>query len=245
MRAMSAAGAAPSGAGKHADLLDQLGADLVGGRLTPGSVLSTEQVEQRYAVSRSIAREAVKVLESMGVVASRRRVGITVRPEAEWDALSPLIVRWRLDGPGREAELQSLSELRSGIEPVAARLAAGRASEAQQDALASAAAGMSSTGRRGDLEAYLRHDAAFHHTLLRASGNPMLARFGDLVEEVLAGRTHHRLMPSRPNPQAIDWHREVAEAVASRDAVAAEAGMALIVAEAQAAMTEQLAASSD
>ncbi|MEO7753117.1 MAG: FCD domain-containing protein [Terracoccus sp.] len=245
MRATSAAGAAPSGAGKHADLLDQLGSDLVDGHLVPGAVLSTEQVEQRYGVSRSIAREAVKVLESMGVVASRRRVGITVRPEEEWDALSPLIVRWRLAGPGREAELQSLSELRSGIEPVAARLAAGRASVAQQDALASAAAGMSSTGRRGDLEAYLRHDAVFHHTLLRASGNPMLARFGDLVEEVLAGRTHHHLMPSNPNPQAIDWHREVADAIASRDAAAAEAGMALIVAEAQSAMTAQLAVSPD
>lgn len=228
--------------GKHATLLDRLGGDLVGGSLPSGVVLSIEQLERRYGVSRSIVREALKVLESMGVTESRRRVGVTVRPQADWDALNPLIVRWRLAGPGRAQELQALSELRRGIEPVAAGLAATRADSEAQDALAAAAAAMSTTGRRGDLETYLRHDALFHRTLLTASGNPMLARFGGLVEEVLAGRTHHHLMPDEPNPDAIRWHREVAEAIADRDAVAAERAMRQIVDEAQGAMADQFAA---
>ena len=69
----------------------------------------------------------MRVLESMGLVAARRRVGITVLPPARWNPFDPDIIRWRLAGPDRLRHLQSLSELRSAIEPLAARLAAAHA----------------------------------------------------------------------------------------------------------------------
>lgn len=57
-----------------------------------------------------------------------------------------------------------------------------------------------------------------------------------MVTEVLAGRTHHHLMPSRPEPAAIRLHGDVAEAVATRDGPRAELAMREILAEAQQAM---------
>lgn len=220
----------------HVRVLDRLGAELTSGVIPAHSNFSTESLMERYGVSRTIAREALKVLEQNGVVTSRRRVGVTVRPVSEWAALSPLVVRWWLDSDERPRQLRELSELRSGIEPIAAGLAAVRATDEQRSAIGAAVVGMSLTGPRGDLETYLRHDIDFHTTVLEASGNAGLAAFAPLVAEALRGRTHHHLMPSVPEPQAIRWHFGVAEAIAFGNPDEAMTVMRHIVGEAQEAM---------
>ncbi|GAA2453625.1 FCD domain-containing protein [Actinomadura vinacea] len=225
-------------AGLHGSVLDQLGVLITSARLRPGEVLRIEQLESRFGVSRSVVREAIRVLESMGMVTSRRRVGITVAPRAGWNLFDPRIIAWRLDGAGRDEQLRSLSELRRGIEPVAAALAAVRATPAQCGALTGAVMEMSVHGRSGDLEAYLAADILFHRTLLEASGNEMLGALSNVVAAVLTGRTHHHLMPARPEPFAIRWHAEVAQAVQAGDAEAAERAMRDIVEEATQAMLD-------
>lgn len=224
----------------HTRVLDRLGSELTSGAVAVGSTFSTESLMERYGVSRTIAREALKVLEQNGVVTSRRRVGVTVRPVTEWAALSPLVVRWWLDSPERPRQLRELSELRSGIEPVAAGLAAIRATDAQRSAISAAVMGMSLTGPKGDLESYLEHDIAFHRTVLEASGNAGLASLAPLVGEALSGRTHHDLMPSVPEPKAIRWHFGVAEAIALGDSAEAMRVMRSIVSEALDAMEQAM-----
>jgi DNA-binding FadR family transcriptional regulator len=66
------------------------------------------------------------------------------------------------------------------------------------------------------------HDIAFHRMLLIASGNEMFARLGDVVAEVLAGRTHHQVMFEDPDPAAVTLHVRVAEAVREGDAARAQ-----------------------
>ncbi|GAB3866513.1 FCD domain-containing protein [Nocardioides maradonensis] len=223
----------------HQSVRDELGRRIVGGELAPGAVLNLDVVQQQYAVSRPIAREAVRVLQSMGLVATRRRVGITVLDRREWNVFDPLVIRWRLDGEGRPEQLQSLSEVRRGIEPIAARLAAERATPAQHGAMARAVADMVVHAAAGDLEAYLVADTDFHRTLLDACGNEMLAAMGDVVAEVLAGRTHHHLMPATPNAEAIRLHEQVAVAVRTGDGDDAEAAMRAIIDEAAEALRAQ------
>jgi DNA-binding FadR family transcriptional regulator len=72
------------------------------------------------------------------------------------------------------------------------------------------------------LEGYLLHDVAFHRVILDASGNEMFARLGDVVAEVLTGRTQHDVMFEDPDPAAVTLHVQVAEAVRAGDAVRAE-----------------------
>lgn len=220
----------------HSDVLDALGTRIVNGDLPAGAVITLDEVDREYDVSRSVSRESVRVLQSMGLVALRRRVGVTVQPRTSWNVFDPRVIRWRLDGADRPAQLQSLSELRQGFEPVAAALAATRATPEQCRTLAAAAVDMDVHGRAGDLDAYLRADTLFHRTLLEASGNEMMHALGDVVAEVLAGRTHHHLMPARPNPEAVSLHEDVARAIRAGDAAAAEAAMRAIIAEAAAAM---------
>lgn len=224
--------------GLHHSVLARVGSDLTHGRVIGGDVLSMEQIEERYTVSRTVVREVVKVLESVGVVTSRRRVGVTFQPESAWEALSPLIIHWRLEGPQRLEQLREVSELRRGIEPQAARLAAQRAGADEVRQLRVAAQGMVDTGPEGDLQAYLAHDIDFHRGLLAASGNALLVSFAPFVEEALRGRTDHDLMPEVPAQRAIDWHVEVAAAITDGRAVLAEETMRLIVSEAQQAMDE-------
>lgn len=224
--------------GLHADLLDQLGRLLGSGDLAEGTVLRAEELEQHFGVSRTVVREAVRVLESMGMVTSRRRVGTTVAPIAAWNVFDPMVIRWRLAGPGRAAQLRSLSELRAGFEPMAAALAAQRATGEQCGLLTGAVMDMAVHGRSGDLDAYLAADVLFHRTLLAATGNEMLAALADVVTEVLTGRTHHGLMPAVPEPAAIRLHADVAQAVQSGDAPAAHGAMAAIITEAAGAMLD-------
>ncbi|MEU8344260.1 FCD domain-containing protein [Spirillospora sp. NPDC048832] len=224
-------------AGLHGSVLDRLGMQITSGELGAGAVLRIEELESRFGVSRSVVREAIRVLESMGMVTSRRRVGVTVAERARWSVFHPQIIGWRLEGADRDAQLRSLGELRRGLEPVAAALAARRATPAQCGTLTGAVMDMAVHGRSGDLESYLTADVLFHRTLLEASGNEMMAALSGVVA-VLAGRTHHHLMPAHPEPAAIRWHAEVAQAVQAGDAEAAERAMRDIVDEATRAMLD-------
>ncbi|MFD6436952.1 MULTISPECIES: FadR/GntR family transcriptional regulator [Streptomyces] len=209
--------------GLHSRVLESLGPAITAGEYPPGSVLRTDELAQRFEVSRSVMREAVRVLESMHLVASRRRVGVTVLPTEEWNVYDPQVIRWRLAGADRPRQLRSLTVLRSAVEPVAAGLAARYATAAQCAELTECALGMVAHSRGHQLEGYLKHDVAFHRVILNASGNEMFARLGDVVAEVLTGRTAHQVMFEDPDPPAVTLHVRVAEAVREGDAVRAEA----------------------
>ncbi|GAA4809896.1 FadR/GntR family transcriptional regulator [Nocardioides caeni] len=225
----------------HDDVLDRVGQRIVSGELPAGTVLTLDGLDRDYGVSRSVSREAVRVLAALGLLATKRRVGLTVQDRSGWQVFDPRVIRWRLDVGDRTDQLRSLGELRSGFEPVAASLAALRATPEQCGALSSAAEDMVIHGRAGDLAAYLDADVRFHSTLLEASGNEMLAALGGVVTEVLTGRTHHHLMPSAPLEEAIDLHGRVARAVRAGEPDVARVAMEAIITEATAAMTEDMA----
>jgi DNA-binding FadR family transcriptional regulator len=221
----------------HVTVLEKLGRDIVDGTIVPGTRISADDVAARFEVSRTVVREVVRVLESLGLLTVRRKVGITVQESTAWNSLDPLVIRWQLAGPDRAKQLIVLSELRSGIEPLAARLAADRATPQQCGQLTAAVIGMSATSRAANSDAYLAHDSDFHRTLLAASGNPMLRSMSEIVVEVLAGRTRHALMPHQADPEAIRLHGVVASSIQAGDAAAAEQAMLEIVTESAAAMS--------
>ncbi|MDZ5145604.1 FadR/GntR family transcriptional regulator [Microbacterium testaceum] len=226
----------PAVASLHDALVDRLGAAIVRGELEPGSRLVTGDLSE--GSSRGAGREAVRVLQSLGLVHVRRKTGVEVRPSTDWNVYAPEIIAWRLAGPGRDAQLRELSELRGAIEPLAARAAATHATPAQRQELIAAVIEMARTEHDADGGVYLAADIAFHRTLLAASGNSMLAALGSVVESVLVGRTLHELMPHDANPHAVRWHQDVAFAIAAGRADDAAEAMRLIVREADDAMRD-------
>lgn len=220
----------------HQRVLDAVGTAIAGGDLPPGSRLTLEGLQQEYGVSRTVARDTMKVLESMNLVYSRRRVGIVVQRHELWNVFDPKLVRWRLASDRRARQYSSLTELRIAVEPIAAAGAARRASAEERSQLVALAADLRRLGEAGELQAFLAADIAFHSLLLRSCGNEMFSALEGMVAEVLTSRTHQGLMPFKPRPEALDAHEEVAAAVAGGDTTAAESAMHHILNEVREAM---------
>jgi DNA-binding FadR family transcriptional regulator len=208
----------------HGDVLNELGRRIAAGDPRPGTVLKLALLEKEHSASRTVIREAIRVLETIGMVASRRRVGITVQPRENWDALDPYLIQWTLSGPLRQQQLESLMELRVAVEPMAARLAAERATATQRVELLRVAERLKDLGERGlgQSPEYLEADLSFHALLLTSSANPLLAALETPVREVLSGRTHLGLHPTTPAPGTLEEHLVIARSIASGDGDKAE-----------------------
>ncbi len=211
--------------GLHSQLLDELGQAICEGRMPPGSTFTTEALENRYQVSRSVVRESLRALEAMGMVTSKRRVGNRVLPMSEWNVYDLSVIRWRLAGHGRIAQLRSLTQLRTAIEPEAAKLAASRGALTQGSDLMGLAGRLWAAGKSGDHELFLKLDIEFHSLVMHMSGNEMFSRLNNLVSEVLIGRTTYGLMPQFPHDEALQLHVDVANAIQSGNSDAAGSAM--------------------
>lgn len=211
-----------------------LGARIVAGDLGLGDVIRLDDIDEEFGVSRSVSREAVKILESHNFVRSRRRVGVLILAPHEWDLMAPRVIGWHLAGPHRLEEMRWLSQLRGAIEPMAARLAAGQAHRDHIGAVVEAASAMDEVARARDFDRLLRADIEFHTGVLVASGNPLFAAQARVVGAVLEGRARH--LPYDPRPEAIELHGEVARCVAVGDGAGAEQAMRAIVDEARQAV---------
>ncbi|TFD53629.1 FadR family transcriptional regulator [Cryobacterium sp. Hh7] len=213
----------------HNRVVDAVGTPIVDGRMPAGTVMLADHIALDQGVSRSVVREAVRVLAAMGLVESIKRVGIRVRPQSGWNAFDPTLIRWRLAGPERGAQLRSLTELRASVEPMAAELAAAHCPQAMSGELMTVAAQMRTVGRAGDLERFLTLDIHFHRLVLHGSGNEMFAKLDEVIAAVLSGRTGLGLMPEKPHETALQWHVDVADAVQGGHPVQARESMELIM----------------
>ena len=214
----------------------ELGIEIIDGVWPVGTSRTLEELQTRFSVSRTVAREMARQLESLGLVRTRRRLGLVAQGIEAWNALDTLLIDWRLHSARREDQLRSLTQLRLAVEPAAAEGAARSASIHTRARLLPLAAEMRRTGEAGDLEEFMRHDIEFHRLILTESGNELFAAMGDLIAVVLQGRTEAGLMPEHPRPEAIDGHEEVAQAVFRGEPERARAAMQAILDEVRAAV---------
>ncbi|MGN6271533.1 MAG: FadR/GntR family transcriptional regulator [Protaetiibacter sp.] len=219
----------------HSDAVDAIGRSIVQGVHAPGDVMKLEELQHDYGISRTVAREVMRVLESMNLIESRRRVGLIVQDPGLWPVFDPRVLRWRLAGSDRETQLRWMTELRVAVEPWAANLAASADSPAGAE-LVRVARQMRVYGEAGDLQTFLELDREYHDLLLHASGNQLFAALSEVIGEVLAGRTHLGLMPHQPVAEALQLHEDVARAILERDPLAAMQGMSDLLAEVRTAL---------
>lgn len=199
----------------------RLGARIVDGDLQAGDVLRLEDIEQESAASRSVCREAVKILESLNLVRSRRHVGVTVLPSNQWDVLSPKVVHWHMSGNKREQQMSWTNELRIALEPTAARLAAERADGADLKGLQDAVSGMTAAIRNGDSTGFAHHDHAFHRSLLAATRNPLYVAHVPMLLGYLAEQYGDFSLTSENGANLVHY-RDILDAITMNDPDAAE-----------------------
>lgn len=185
--------------GLTGELVARLTADIVSGKLTPGSQLPTEQeMILATGVSRTVVREAVAALKADRLVVTRQGVGAFVadhvrRPfRVDFDETSPL------------REVLNVMELRTGIEVEAAGLAAERASPPQIKKITDRFAAIQSAIERGGNA--VDQDFAFHCEIAEATGNPQFKRFLEYLGRFVIPR---RTVWGRAAPQAKRPHLDM------------------------------------
>ncbi|AKK11762.1 FadR/GntR family transcriptional regulator [Corynebacterium uterequi] len=220
-------------------VLESLGQRIVSGELQEGHTFTLQTIGDRFGISRTVAREAMRALEQLGLVASSRRVGITVLPRSNWAVFDPQVITWRMRSAAeRPQQLQALTELRIAVEPIAAFNAAIHATDAQRAELLELAAELRRLGEdtHGKSSDFLRVDIRFHSLLLEASGNEMFIALIPSLLEALYGRTEFGLQPASPAHEALDAHDALAQAISSGDASGAEEQSRLLISEVRAAL---------
>lgn len=199
-----------------------MGMAIVDGTFEPGAVLPNEEaLGLRYGLSRSGLREAIKVLSGKGLVRTARRYGSRVCLKPEWNYLDPDVLTWHLADPANLPQfLSNIREMRVLLEPVAAVMAAQRATRDDMERIAELAATLPLNPREDSIET----DVAYHLAIMRASGNLIIAGLCPAME-VLMRAYLVSMWRLRPGPPLVDGamngHLLTAEAIAARDPAAA------------------------
>jgi len=193
------------------------------GRLQVGEKLPTEAVlVEQFQVSRTVIREAISRLKSLGLVDSRQGSGVYVQNPG----IEPLSFD-RVPSASREAVIH-IVEVRRALEAEVAELAAERRSEADVLAIRSALQALADAvadGRDGAEE-----DVHFHRAIARASGNPFMIRTLDYLARFLRGATRvTRANEARREDfsEAVKQeHQQIVQAIAAGDPAGARAAAA-------------------
>ena len=227
-------------AGIHAGVVHGIGRRIVRGELAAGDILPEQgELSRMLGVSRTVVREATKVLAAKGLVESRSKRGTVILPRAEWRLLDPDVLAW-LTEAGLDPEfLRSMFEVRKIIEPAAARLAAERATTEELAPIRAAFEAMASAH---DEETYLEADVRYHALLVAATHNDhlvqLVAAFGPALQAGLTVATRHGWDWPDFLEYSIGPHREVLDAVVAHDADAAGQAMDRLVTQSQLSLDE-------
>jgi len=206
--------------GLHGAVVHEIGVRIVRGDLPAGEPLPTEdELGEELGVSRTVLREAVKVLAAKRLLESRPKTGTRVLERTDWNLLDPDVLAWQLEAGLTARFLQDTLELRGLIEPGAARLAALRATDDEIELLAESCEEMS---QAQELDEWLEPDLRFHTILLHASHNDLLAHMTTLVGAVLRMLFMFSSRPPVTFERAKPLHAAVLEAVRARDPDGAE-----------------------
>jgi DNA-binding FadR family transcriptional regulator len=214
----------PTGFARQA--VDRLGRWIVNDRFAPDLPMPTEPLlAEELGVGRATLRDAVKVLSGKGLVRTARRYGTRVTPVADWNLLDADVIAWhRPNHPRMRRIFAETTELRSIIEPMAAALAAQRATPAQRETILTAAQEMHPESE--DVGALFTADCQFHVTILEATRNQVLRQMRTIILTMLRVSYDYGVLRPHHDPVTREGHLAVARAVRRGDGAAAREAMA-------------------
>ena len=147
--------------------------NILSGKLKEGDPLPPQNIlAEQFGVSRTVMREAINKLSSLGLIESHQGRGTFVHSLTPSSLMEPMLTALLLD----EVSIRELMETRYYLEGIIARLASKRAEPKTIDALERLIGLMEEHLRDGYLEAFAENDLTFHLTLAEASKNTILRR---------------------------------------------------------------------
>lgn len=193
-------------------------AEIRDGSLSPGDRLTETDIANRYGLSRTPVREAMRQLESDGLIVHTPRSGSTIR---------------QLD----TSEVSELYDMRAVLESTAARFAARAASDVEVDELESIHAAMLASN---DASLLYQLNLQFHRCLRDAARNRFLNRAAQSIDKTLLILGPSTLTESSRLASANQEHESILQCIRARDPVQAEKAMREHIQSAHRARLRQL-----
>jgi DNA-binding FadR family transcriptional regulator len=210
-----------------AQIAAHLGARIVSGEFRPGDTLPIEsELCQRYGVSRTVIREAVKSLSAKRLIDITPKIGTRVLPFADWNLLDRDVLTWRLSAQFDAKIVEDIFEMRLCLEPRASFLAARDGTAEDLHAIEHHFAELTDAFERNfPIDATSQADLEFHLAVIRASHNGLFVTVGNALKSAL--RVSSQMLQRHATRPAEDLaaHDAVRSAIAARDSEEAARAM--------------------
>lgn len=190
---------------------------LITDELKPGQRLPSEnELMEQFGVSRNSLREAIKMLDALGVVDVRRGDGTYIASESSSRNLRPLIFSMLL----KTHTTKDLVELRTLTEVGYCQLAGanGTAEDFQVIIKAAEAWEAEATKQNPDYDYLIQLDLQFHQSIIRATHNELVIMLSDTVEEMFFHTVRDAHTQEQVIKFGIEGHRRITKVLPTRDA---------------------------
>jgi GntR family transcriptional repressor for pyruvate dehydrogenase complex len=212
--------------GRKDDLVDRvvhaIEAQILDGRLGVGAKLPPErEFSDRMGVSRTVVREAVRILVTNGLLETRHGIGTMVRAVTHKEVVRPLTLFLRtIDN---EVSLTHLHQVRRILEIETAGIAAQQAEPSDIDELRRIIAEMDASA--ADRQRFAEKDAEFHRRLGQSTHNPLISLLLDSIHDLIY--EVFKLVANEPGlvERVMDGHRKILARVAAKDPTGARKAM--------------------
>jgi len=196
---------------------------IVSGELAPDTKLPPEREwAEQMGVSRTIVREASRILAAKGLLETQHGVGTTVRQPTSQHVTEPLGLYLRTQGDG-PISFQDLHQVRSILEVEIADIAAASATDEEIAQLRQVFDGM--VAAKDDVAVLAERDTEFHRTLARMTHNPLLFVLMDSIRELLREYIALVTVFLDTDEDNIRLHRLLLERIEARDGAGARQAM--------------------
>ena len=231
-----ASGVAP---GLAIQVCRELGRRIVGGHIRELALIEDEtRLANRFGVSKSVVREAVKLLVGKGLLEVRRGSGTRVRRRASWALLDDDVLAWHLSVEPKPEFLRQLMDIRRMMEPKAAAWAAEFGDVEAHARIEAAQLRMEQKMRSA--EEFVIADAMFHRSVLRAANNEILLSMEGVIFSALLTSIKLTNADPRENEESLSFHRDVTNAMLGRDAPLAEQSMTRLLDDASSRLAKAI-----
>ena len=183
----------------------------------------------QLGVSRTILREAVKVLADKGMVEARQRLGTRAKPRAAWNQLDPDILGWWAElGPNTHF-LHDLCDVRLAIEPTASGFAAVRASADEIESIGRCLKLREAKVKASSYAEAVDLNLEFHLAIAAACHNSLLEQLTRAISRPLRIALSYTTGLHTADALDIVAHRQLYEAICNHDSMRARAAAERIV----------------
>ncbi len=218
------------GKSNHDQIAAILGTELLQGRYPPGTPMPAEAaLIERFHVSRTVLREVMKTLAAKGFVVPKTHVGTRVRDTACWNYFDADVLAWRLRLGLDDDFMQTLTEVRRAIEPVAAALAARRR---RPEDVAFLRECVRQIGRKDHTrQSFAAADLDFHLAIGTASGNPIIRSIASVIETALTASSTYSSPVDDPadHQTSANGHAAIVDAIEAGDEQRAAEGVLHVI----------------